>query len=416
MPEKRGLGMSVLDVARQRIAWTFDVFPRIYVSFSGGKDSTVMLHLVMEEALKRNRKVGVLFVDLEAQYTMTIDFIQRMRALYADHIEFHWCAVPLALDNSPSMHEPMWTTWQPGRELDWVRMPPKDAITLDNAEQLSFYRYYPEGPMEFEDFVPAFGDWYSQGKLCACFVGIRASESLNRWRTIAGHGTKFEGRKYTQHVMKSTWNIYPIYDWKTEDIWVYLGKFNKPYNPLYDRMHQAGLTLHQMRICQPYGHDQMKGLWLYHVIEPKTWPKIIARVQGVNQGALYAQEWGNILGNGRITKPEGHTWHSYAQFLLATMPPQTADHYKDKFAWYLKWWLDRDYPDGIPDEQPGDLSNPDKIPSWRRLCKVLLRGDYYCKMLGFSFQAAGSAHQKYKQRMAKRRNEWNIFPTRSNNS
>ena len=70
---KRLLGKSVLDAARERIAWTFDTFPRVYVSFSGGKDSTVMLHLVMDEAIKRGRKVGVLFVDLEGQYRRTIE-------------------------------------------------------------------------------------------------------------------------------------------------------------------------------------------------------------------------------------------------------------------------------------------------------------------------------------------------------
>ncbi|EAA2780639.1 phosphoadenosine phosphosulfate reductase, partial [Salmonella enterica] len=40
------LGTDVLTAARQRIADTFDQFKRICLSFSGGKDSTVMLHLV----------------------------------------------------------------------------------------------------------------------------------------------------------------------------------------------------------------------------------------------------------------------------------------------------------------------------------------------------------------------------------
>ena len=199
MPEKRYLGISVLDAARQRIAWTFDVFPRVYVSFSGGKDSTVMLHLVMDEAIRRGRKVGVLFVDLEGQYRLTIEHIQQCLELYTDHIEPHWVALPLALDNAASMIEPMWTTWEPGREDAWIRQPPPQAIT--DPKHYPFYYYYPGHAMEFEEFVPYFGDWYSHGKLTACFVGIRAAESLNRWRTIAGHGAKFEGRKYTNHVL-----------------------------------------------------------------------------------------------------------------------------------------------------------------------------------------------------------------------
>ena len=39
----------------------FDNFDRIYCSVSGGKDSTVMFHLVMDEAIKRKREVGLLF-------------------------------------------------------------------------------------------------------------------------------------------------------------------------------------------------------------------------------------------------------------------------------------------------------------------------------------------------------------------
>lgn len=405
---KRGLGINVLEAAQQRIAWTFDVFPRIYVSFSGGKDSTVMLHLVMDEAVKRGRKVGVLFVDLEGQYKLTIEHIQTMLALYAEHIEVYWICLPLALDNAVSMFEPMWMTWQPGRESDWIRQPPPHAIT--DMKHFPFYWYDEKHPMEFEEFVPRFGNWYSQGKLTACFVGIRAAESLNRWRSIAGHGTKFEGRNYVQHVMKSLWNVYPIYDWNTEDIWVYHGKTRKPYNPLYDLMQQAGLKLSQMRICQPYGMDQRRGLWLYHLIEPETWARVVARVAGVNQGAQYVSLKGNMLGNGKITKPDGHTWESFANLLLETMPKPTSEHYKNKFAVYLHWWYDRDYPDGIPDEQEGDLSSTDKFPSWRRLCKVLLRGDYYCKALNFNAQR-GTSHSKYIELMMKRRNLWNIYPT-----
>ena len=52
MPKVR-IGINVLEAARQRIAWTFDTFEKISVSFSAGKDSTVMLHLVMDEAISR---------------------------------------------------------------------------------------------------------------------------------------------------------------------------------------------------------------------------------------------------------------------------------------------------------------------------------------------------------------------------
>ena len=176
---KRQLGITVEQAARERIIKVFDDFPRIYVSFSGGKDSTVMLHLVMDEAIRRNRKVGVLFVDLEGQYKLTIDHIQEMYELYANNIEPYWVALPIHLRNAVSTYQHHWICWDPEAKDAWIREPPELAIT-DN-KYFPFFRFN----MEFEEFVPAFGHWFGRDKLTACFVGIRTGESLNRWRTIA---------------------------------------------------------------------------------------------------------------------------------------------------------------------------------------------------------------------------------------
>jgi predicted phosphoadenosine phosphosulfate sulfurtransferase len=400
---KRGLGISVLDAAKQRIAWVFDTFPCIYCSFSGGKDSTVMTHLVMEEAIRRNRKIGLMYVDFEAQFAHTISHVQEMYDLYAEQIEPFWIALPIHLRNAVSMYQHHWVCWNPDREADWVRQPPPIAIT--DQKHFPFYKY----AMEFEEFVPDFGHWYAQDQLCACFVAIRTVESLNRWRTIAGHGTKFEGRNWTNYIGQTLWNVYPIYDWATEDIWAFHGKTDLPYNHIYDLMHKAGLTLHQMRLCQPYGDDQRKGLWLFHILEPETWPKIVARVNGANSGARYAQESGNILGNLKIAKPEGHTWESFAMLLLESLPPKIQEHYKNKIAVFIHWWRDR----GVEMQDDGPLRKGDDgcHANWKRICKALLRNDFWCKGIGFSMTSSkNSAWKRYKKIMAKRRAQWGIFP------
>src|SRR5690606_2069853 len=105
--------------------------------------------------------------------------------------------------------------------------------------------------MEFEDFVENFGRWYGRGDLTACLVGIRTDESLNRWRAIVRENARFRGKAWTTRKAGSVVNVYPIYDWKTEDIWTYHAKTGKPYNSIYDLMNRAGLSIHQMRICQP---------------------------------------------------------------------------------------------------------------------------------------------------------------------
>lgn len=400
---KRGLGIDVYTAAQERIEWTFDTFDKVYLSFSGGKDSTVLMHMVMDEAIKRKRKVGMLFIDWECQMRLTIDFVRDMYRQYADHIIPYWVALPMKTWNACSQFEPEWTAWDNAKRELWVRQP--DELSITDAEAFPFYY---DG-MPFEEFVPAFGEWFADGEECAAFVGIRADESLNRFRTVARKNKPtYDGKPWTTNVEADVWNVYPIYDWHVTDIWGYLAKERRQYNRLYDRMYQAGMTPHQMRICEPFGDEARKGLWLYQAVEPEMWAKVSLRVAGANTGNLYSRERGAVMGNAFIALPEGHTYESFANHLLSTMPSPTAQHYKNKLAVYLKWWSVRGYPDGIPDMVEARLESAGKVPSWRKIVKTFLKNDYWCKGLGFS-PTKSSAYEKYQALMARRRKEWDIF-------
>lgn len=403
MDNRRYLGIDVLTASKERIKWAFDNFEKICISFSGGKDSTVMTHLVMEEAKKRNRKVALLFIDWEIQYKLTIEHVQHIYDMYKDYIIPYWVALPLLTDNACSMYEPEWISWDKAKENLWTRKPPKIAITDENYFPFYYYK------ITFEEFVPLFGEWYGEGKSTACFVGIRTRESLNRYRALTNKKkNKYEDKMFTTCVTDNVYNVYPIYDWSAEDDWKYFGKTKKPYNKLYDRFFQAGLTLHQMRVDEPFGDTTRRSLWLYQIIEPETWGKMVLRVNGANSGSLYSRDNGNILGNRSITLPKGHTWQSFSNFLLDTMPKKTAEHYKTKIAVYIKWYMNRGYVDGIPDEVDKQMEKQNDVPSWRRICQTLLRNDYWCKGLGFS-PTKQSAYNQYLERMKKKRKEWNIY-------
>jgi predicted phosphoadenosine phosphosulfate sulfurtransferase len=398
---KKALGKNVLEAAIERVEWAFHEFDKVYISFSAGKDSTVMLHLACREARRLGRRVGVLLVDLEGQYTFTIQHALSLVDEYKDVIDLYWICLPISLRNAVSVYEPKWICWDKKEEENWIRRPPSMAIV-----DCSYFDFFEEG-MEFEDFVVLFGEWFANGERCACLVGIRADESLNRFRTIASQSKiKWDDKAYSTKVSDSVFNVYPIYDWKTSDIWIFHAKFpSLQYNKLYDRMHQAGLSIHMQRICQPYGDDQRRGLWLFHLIEPQTWAKVVARVNGANSGALYIQENGNINGYNKISKPHGHTWESFARMLLASMPKKTKEHFFNKILLFNRWWRERGYPAGIPDEAPANLELKRDVPSWRRVCKSLLRNDYWCKGLGFS-QHKSHAYEKYLELMRKRRALW----------
>jgi predicted phosphoadenosine phosphosulfate sulfurtransferase len=398
METKKYTGSDVLTESRKRISYIFDEFEKIYVSFSGGKDSSVMLHLVMDEAIKRDRKVGVLLIDLEAQYTETIIHSEEMFELYKDNIIPFWVCLPIELSNAVSNFEPRWKCWDRDKKDLWVRDMPKECIS-----DLDYFEWFEDG-MEFEEFVPLFGEWFAGDSKSVGFIGIRADESLNRFRTICTIKKEtHKGVRYTTKITDNNYNAYPIYDWKTRDIWVYHAKFkDKIHNKVYDLMNKAGVPLSQQRLCQPYGHDQRRGLWLYHILEPTTWYKLLVRVNGVNSGATYVQETGNVSGYNKINKPPGHTWESFFKLIFRTMPKVTRDHYIPRFRTFVQGWKRRGYKDGIPDEAPLVLENNYWAPSYRRMCKVLLRNDWWCKGLGLT-QPKSEAYGKYLEIKKKRK-------------
>jgi len=377
---KRYLCIDVYTAARQRLSDLFDDFERVYLSFSGGKDSSALLHLALDVAREKGRlPLDVMTIDLEGQYQHSREYVERVMS----HPEIRpwWICLPLHLRNAVSQFEPHWLCWDPERRGDWIKPMPTHTSVISDESYFPFFRR----GMEFEEFTPAFAEWFSGGVRTACLVAIRSDESLNRYRTIVStKKTPWKNWCWTTQMSDAVYNAYPIYDWSTEDVWIAHGKQGWAYNKVYDLMHMAGVPLHEQRLCQPYGDDQRKGLWLFKILEPETWTRIVNRVQGANFGNRYVQLSGNVFGNIRIRLPKGHTWQSYAEFLLSTMPPHTAEHYRRKIATFLKWWDEKGAVPVVPDEADPQLEAKRKAPSWRRICKVLLKNDYWCKGLSFT--------------------------------
>lgn len=396
MGGKHYLQKNVLQASRERISQAFDETERQYIAFSGGKDSSVMFHLVMEEAQRRGVRVGVMYIDMEAQYADTIKHCKEMFQLYHDNIDPHWICVPMRLRNALTNYEPQWIAWDETREQDWIRPMPHGCKTVKDYE---FIHDEMSDGIEFEEFIVMFGRWYGQGKKTAGFIGIRAQESLHRYCAIATWEKRdlmLNGKRWTTKVVDQVYNVYPIYDWLTEDIWRFHAAYpEKPHNPIYDKMQMAGVPLSDQRLCQPFGDDQRKGLWLYHILEPETWFKLVARVNGANSGALYINERGNINGYDKVTLPPNHTWQSFTNMLLRTLPPHMRKHYSDRFKKFIVGWHRRGYSE-IPDEAPPQLEAKQWAPSWRRMAKCLLRNDYWCKGLGQT-QPKSAAWVRFKQ-------------------
>lgn len=409
---KTYLNKNVYEASKERLKVIFDEFENICVSFSGGKDSGVLLNLCIDEARKRDRKIGVLFIDLEAFYEKTIEFVERMLLDNKDVLEPYWVCLPMESPNSLSYLDPTWIWWDKEKENIWVRKMPKNKWVIN--EDNNPFEFYKKN-MPFEEFIKHFGDWYGKGKNTATLVGIRTDESLNRFRAIVGEKTSYRGLNYSTKVVNNTYNFYPIYDWSVEDIWTYNGKFEKDYNKLYDLFYRAGVSIHKMRVDEPFGNEAKAGLSMFRIIEPKTWSKVVNRVSGANFGNIYSNT--KIMG-ANYTLPKNHTWKSFTKFLLSTLPPETAQHYKSKFIKFIKYWnktgcpmqeefiniLEEHYSESIInthefskrgkgdkevikfkkiiDEVPG-VDNKDDILTWKRMCMCIIKNDFTCKSLSF---------------------------------
>ena len=73
------LNVNVYDAIQNRFEFIFQEFENIYVSFSGGKDSGLLLNLLLDYKRKYypDRVIGVFHQDFEAQYTLTTEYITR---------------------------------------------------------------------------------------------------------------------------------------------------------------------------------------------------------------------------------------------------------------------------------------------------------------------------------------------------
>lgn len=407
------LNKDVLTASKERISFIFDNFEKIVVSFSGGKDSGVLLNLVIDEARKRNRVVGVVFIDLEAFYQKTIEFIENIIAENIDVLDPYWICLPMESPNSLSYIEPTWVWWEKSKKDIWVREMPTNKYVIN--EENNIFDFYKKN-MSFEQFVKHFANWYGDGKPVASLIGIRTTESLNRYRAIAKETDMFKEQQYSVRLINETYNFYPIYDWVVEDIWIYNGKFKKMYNTLYDVFYKAGVSIHKMRVDEPFGNEAKAGLNLFRVLEPKTWSKVVNRVSGANFGNIYS---GNKIMSSKYKLPKNHTWKTFTKFLISTLPEETANNYKTKFIKFINYWrktgcpmlpehiniLEKNHKDSIintheysargskdkevikfkkiVDEIPG-VDNKDDVLSWKRMAMCIIKNDYLCKGLSFS--------------------------------
>lgn len=300
---------NVLEATQKRIGFLFDSYNNISLSFSGGKDSTVLFHLLNEEAKKRNRKFILYFQDQEAEYQATIDFVEW--AMSQPNVIPLWYQVPIFMTNAASHQQLFLWAWGEGEE--WVREKNANAIHfIENKYPKRFHK---------------FNLWVGQnlrkleGKSIS-LIGLRAEESPDRRFVLFGENSElfWLRRKNEPH------RAYPIIDWRYKDVWKYLIEGNFKYNKIYDKMYMLGHDIRTMRVSNLVHEKAFRCLTDLQELEPETYNKLEKRLQGVHTAAIYGKE--NLIYSIKELPENFKSWKEYKDFLLQSIHPDLSKLFK----------------------------------------------------------------------------------------
>jgi len=171
------------------------------VSCSFGKDSTVMLHLVLRFA----PDIPVVFANTGVEAKETLEF--------RDFLVKHWNLNYVELTPEKSF-------WECVKEYGY----PKPRRIGKTPTPKCCY-WLKEKP---------FMDFYKKNNIDGVFLGFTFDENQYRGRIISSFGDCY------YHKKKSVWTCHPIAYWSTEEVWNYTRKNNLPVNKAYEKVPRTG--------------------------------------------------------------------------------------------------------------------------------------------------------------------------------
>ena len=258
------LNINVVEAAERRVYEAFQNNKTVAMSFSGGKDSICMSDIVVKTMQKYGisfSRLMVIFFDEEAIYPDVEKIVLEWRSKFMSlGAKFYWFCLPIKHYNCCNKleNDESFICWEPGKESVWVRPMPKFAIRNHTAFRMGM-SYQVFGEKIFKD-IPQ-------------MVGLRMAESLQRRSAIS-------------NMVKSTF-IYPLYDWKDNDIWLYIQRTGLQIPITYIYLYKVGVALNKLRISQFFSIDTIKSLPKVLEFYPDLYQKILAREPNADLVMLY---------------------------------------------------------------------------------------------------------------------------------
>jgi predicted phosphoadenosine phosphosulfate sulfurtransferase len=266
---------SVFDAATERIKYVFDNYKddKIFVNFSGGKDSTVLLFLTINYAKINNRKFNIIFIDQEFENNTTVDFIEMIRKNYkSDYIKFYWVC-PRMWRKVTFLDDRVIEVWAKDERKN-VRKFPKEIFYHDMTKKM---------PKKSGLIRKISASFYSEQKInnCAFLLGLRANESLRRYVAVTSNDG-IDGISWSSKgTGKGNMNFYPIYDWYEKDNWKYIVEQNIPYNPIYDFYYQKNIPVQEMRTSSILNIHALKKMSIIKEVDIEYYDMIVKKIADI---------------------------------------------------------------------------------------------------------------------------------------
>ena len=264
---------NVYEKALERIRWLFDEFDTVATNISGGKDSTVVLELLITVAKEKNRlPVKVLFLDQEAEWQGTIEQVKH--SMERKEVEPYWFQIPFIIQNGTSTIDWWLKCWDKEKKDKWIH-PLQECSYKENIY----------GSNRFYELMDKIYEKEWQGNV-AILGGVRTEESPSRKMGLCYQET-FKGETWgaVRNKKKNIYSFYPIYDWTFFDVWKAIFDHNWKYNKVYDEQYRYGISFKQMRISNLTHETAFKNLYYAQEIEPETYEKLTQRLGGIDMAA-----------------------------------------------------------------------------------------------------------------------------------
>ena len=270
--KRRESSIDVVKAAEIRITNVFNNGLPVFMSFSGGKDSLCMAQLVynlVQRGKINPSQMVVQFIDEEAIFPCIEKTVKNWRKRFIlMGAKFEWYCLEVRHYNcfNELSNDESFICWDREKEAVWVRQPPSFAIRSHPLLKPRVETY--------QDFLP---------RTCQSGItmtGIRTAESVQRLQNIA---TMTRAGK----TMTAKHQIFPIYDWTNNDVWLYLLNEHVEIPDIYLYLWQAGTRKGQLRVSQFFSIDTARSLVKMNEYYPDLMERVIRREPNAYLAALY---------------------------------------------------------------------------------------------------------------------------------